>query len=394
MYAFERDPYLTRLETEVLSTGEEGGRPFVLLADTICYPEGGGQPADHGVLRGTRILDVQKRDGTIRHYLSNSTPLGGIELELDWTRRFDHMQQHTGQHLLTALAQDRLGWATTAFHLGERVCDVELDAPRPSRGDLEALEEWVAGAIREARPVNAWRVGPEEYATLPVRSRGLPEGHVGDIRLVQIGDLDLNTCGGTHVRHTSELEALKLLGCEPIRGGTRLFFVAGGRVRHRLEAHERRNAALRALLGAPDPDLVTTLEARLEQLKLAERRIRHLEEELATALVEALTGRPGTLVEHHFEGRDAAFLQKAARQLVSSGPSRTVFLTATLEGQSSFVLAAGEAAALDVATLGKDIAALLEGRGGGSKGFFQGRAGSLVARPAVLVRLEDACASH
>ncbi|HKJ02531.1 MAG TPA: alanyl-tRNA editing protein, partial [Longimicrobiales bacterium] len=227
VHAFEREPRLRRLDTEVVSAGEDRGRPFVILADTILYPEGGGQPADGGTVGGVPVVDVRKTAGAIRHVLASPAPSGPVTVELDWTRRFDHMQQHTAQHLLTAVADQRFGWPTTAFHLGAHVSDIELGTPGIDAAELAELEEAVAAEIRAARPVTARRVSPEAYAALPVRSRGLPEGHTGDVRLVEIEGIDLNTCGGTHCASTAELEALKLLGTEPVRGGTRLFYAAG-----------------------------------------------------------------------------------------------------------------------------------------------------------------------
>lgn len=379
-FSYDLDPTLRRLHTEVLTTGMDGGRPWARTADTLFYPEGGGQPADRGTLGGAAVLDVQKGPEGIRHILSHPVAPGPVLLELDWERRFDHMQQHTGQHLLTALAQDRFGWATTAFHLGATTCDVELDAPAIAPEQLLELEEALASAIREARPVSWRRVSVEDYGQEQVRSRGLPEGHTGDIRLVGIEGLDLNTCGGTHVASTAELELVKLLGTESIRGGTRLFYVAGGRARRRMEAHERRNLALRTLLGAPDEGLMEAATQKLEALNASERRARHLEEALAEAMVEALGARPGSFLEAHLEGRDLPFLQKVGRSLVASSPGRLVFLTA----EGAFVLAAGETAGADLPAAGKAVAELLEGKGGGAKGLFQGKAGSMARRAEAL----------
>ncbi|HEX9009775.1 MAG TPA: alanyl-tRNA editing protein, partial [Holophagaceae bacterium] len=335
------------------------------------------------------VLDVQKRDGEIRHTLEAPLPEGPAALRLDWTRRFDHMQQHTGQHLLTAVAQDRFKWETTAFHLGAATCDIELTTISISPREMEQLEEAVAAEIRAARPISARRVSPEAYGREAVRSRGLPEGHTGDIRLVEIAGVDLNTCGGTHLRHTGEIEALKLLSTEPIRGGTRLFYLAGGRVRSRLGAHEARNASLRTLFGAPDEELVPVLQTKLGQLQAADRRIRKLEEELAELQGLALAARPESLVEAHFESRDMAFLQKLARQILAADPAKAAFLTSDLAGQGLFLLGAGEASAMDVPALGKAVATLLGAKGGGAGRSFQGKAPSLAARAEALARLRE-----
>jgi Ser-tRNA(Ala) deacylase AlaX len=385
--AFEREPYLAELETSVLRTGEDGGRPYAVLADTLFYPEGGGQPPDHGFLGEVAVVDVQKTAGEVRHYLAGPAPAGPVRLRLQWSRRFDHMQQHTGQHLLTAVARERFGWETTAFHLGEEVSDIELDVAQVTRAEREQLEEAVAAEIRRARPVTCRRVGPEELAGLDVRSRGLPAGFQGEVRLVEIQGLDLNTCGGTHLGSTGELEAMALLGTEPVRGGTRLFFVAGGRLRRRLGAHEQRNAALRTLLGAPDGGLAAAVAARMEQQRDLEKRLRSLEDELGELLAATLADQPQAWVERHFEGKDPSFLQRAARQVVARAPAKTVFLTATQDGQSFFLLASGATAPMDTAGLGREIAGLLSARGGGSGKLFQGKTGSLAARDQVLALL-------
>ena len=386
--AYERDPFAATLETRILSHGADQGRPFVVLEDTVFYPEGGGQPCDFGTVNGVAVLDVQKRGGELLHFLTAAIQEGPASLKLDWTRRFDHMQQHTGQHLLTAVAQDQFRWETTAFHLGAEVCDIELTAHSISLHEMEQLEEAGAAEIRARREVTARWVSVEAYGQEPVRSRGLPDGHTGDIRLVQIEGIDLNTCGGTHLRHTGEIEMLKLLGTESIRGGTRLFYVAGRRARLRLGAHEKRNAGLRALLGAPDEDLIPALQIKLDQLLALERRSRKMEEELAGYQAAALAARPGSFVEAHLEGRDMAYLQKLARGILAADPAKAVFLTAELGGHGIFLLSAGEGSCLDVPSTGRAVAAILGAEGGGAGRSFQGKASSLDTRAEALVQFQ------
>ncbi|KAA0254204.1 alanyl-tRNA editing protein [Acidobacteria bacterium ACD] len=393
--AYERDPYQHETLAQVVATGTEDGRPWAVLSDTILYPEGGGQPADRGRLGEVPVVDVQKRGGEVRHYLERPVGPGPVLVVLDWERRFDHMQQHTGQHLLTAVAADRFGWETTAFHLGVDVSDVELSVPALTPSQLEALEDAVAAEVRAARPVAARHVPLAEYSSLSVRSRGLPEGHEGDVRLVEIAGVDLNTCGGTHVRSTAELEVVKLLGTESLRGGTRLFFVVGGRARRRFGAHEARNAALRVVLGAPDAELPAAAEAKLARLQEAEKRVRALEEELAEATAASLAASPERLVARHLPDRAMDVLQRLARRLVALAPGKAFLLTSSCSavpaGAGVFVLAAGEEVSLDLPALAKDVAAILGGRGGGSGRVFQGKAGELSrageAEALVLLRL-------
>ena len=386
---YDTDPRAARLDTRVVRAWEEAGAAWAVLEDTIFYPEGGGQPSDRGTLNGIPVLEVVKAGGEVRHRLAGPVADGPADCRLDWERRFDHMQQHTGQHLLTAVAQDRFGWATTAFHLGPLVSDVELAAPRLTPGDLRALEEAVAAEIRAARPVQARWVDAGAYGREAVRSRGLPEGHAGDIRLVEIQGVDLNTCGGTHLAHTGELESIALLGTEALRGGTRLFFVAGGRLRRRLWEHEARTAALRSLLGAPDAELVATLEARLEQALQADKRLRRAEEALAEATAARLAADPGPLAEAHLGERDMGFLQRVGRQVLEAAPHLALFLTAEAGGQGLFLVSAGPGSSLDAPALGRAAAEVLGAKGGGSGRSFQGKAPDLSRRAEAVARLRQ-----
>ncbi len=281
--AYESDAYLTILDTEVVEVGESDGVPFAVTSDTIFYPEGGGQPADRGTLAGVGVVDVRKESGAIRHLLAAPAEKGPACLVIDWPRRFDHMQQHTAQHVITTVAQRDFGWPTMAFHLGPVVCNIELDAPGLERDQLGALEDAVAEEVRAGRRVTSRYARRDQMEELGVRSRLLPEGFEGELRLVEIEGLDLNTCGGTHVRNTSEIGTVAILGTEAMRGGTRIFWIAGDRVRRRLAAHEARNLKLRSLLDSADDDLPEVVELRLARERELAGENRRLVTELAIA---------------------------------------------------------------------------------------------------------------
>ena len=378
--AFERDAFLAELETEVTEVGRAGGRCFAITADTVFYPEGGGQPADRGTMGGVEIIDVQKTDGIIRHFLTDEVSLGPVGQVLDWKRRFDHMQQHTGQHLLTAVALQRFGWATTAFHLGSVVSDIEFDVASLSDDDLGRLEDAVAEEVRASRSVTIRYAQIDEMEALGVRSRLLPEGHSGEIRLVEIDGLDLNTCGGTHLRSTAEIGALALIGTEPMRGGTRVFFVAGDRVRRRLAEHEARNLRLRTLLDAADDELPQLIELRLNREKELARDRRRLLFELAHAEAARLEAGHEKVISGHWNDRDLSFLQEIGKVLINSVPERVALLTSGSGSDGSFLLVAGEGSGLDLGSVGPEICAVLDGRGGGRPPFFQGKAAAVDRR--------------
>ncbi|RPJ54048.1 MAG: alanyl-tRNA editing protein [Acidobacteria bacterium] len=384
IFAYEKDAYLTELKTEVIETGSEKGKDFVVLRDTVFYPEGGGQPGDRGWINDVTVSSVRQENGAIRHYVDAPVPSGEVLAELDWPRRYDHMQQHTAQHLVTALAQDRFDWPTKAFHLGNEVSDIELGVSQLSAEQLDALEEAVASEIRAARRVHTSRVAPDRLEKLNVRTRGLPAGHEGPVRLVEIDGIDLNTCGGTHVRWTAEIEAVKLLNIESMRGGTRLYFVAGGRVRRRLAEHEARNIDLRSLLGAPEREFAAAVRSRLDQIQELQHRERMMRDELADAASDALAHRPEDLIEAHFKSGDPAFLQSLAHKLQEKSRTKAALLTAGNEGDGFFVVVAGDRVGCDVQALGRQVAILLNGKGGGTGRIFQGRVRTLAKRKDAL----------
>jgi len=388
--AFHRDCYLTELETEVVDVGKEDERPFAILADTLFYPEGGGQPADHGLLGDAEVLDVQKRGEGIYHFLSKPVTEGPVRLELDWARRWDHMQQHTGQHVLTAVALRDFGWRTTAFHLGDIWSDIELDLPSLDRDDLDRLEGAVAKEIFAARPVTYRTAEVADFERLGVRSRLLPEGFEGSVRLVDIEGLDLNTCGGTHCRSTAEIGLLCLLGTEPMRGGTRVFFVAGDRVRRRMAAHEERNLRLRSLLDTGDEELPEVVMLRLKKEKDLARTARLLAEELAELAAKDLAAGATRVVQAHWRDRDMAFLQSAAHALAEAAPDKRALLTTESAGTSLFVVVAGKSSGVRLDEIGPRIVAAMGGRGGGRGTIYQGKADSLKNRGEAVKILSEA----
>ncbi len=389
---YHHDAYLTELDSAVIECGEDGGVPFAVLADTIFYPEGGGQPADRGTIAGVAVVDVQKAGEAIRHFVQHPLRPGPVHLELDWPRRWDHMQQHTGQHLLTAVALRDFGWPTTAFHLGNDVSDIELDVAQLAPDDIERLEEACSREIRAARTVRFRTAEVADFEPLGVRSRRLPEGFAGKVRLVEIDGLDLNTCGGTHLRTTAEIGTLCLLGTEPMRGGTRLFFVAGDRVRRRMAANEGRNRELRSLLDTSDDELAGVVKVRLGREKELARTARGLAEELADKTAAELAVRSEVVVDAHWDDRDMAFLQRVARTLVEAAPEKCGLLTSTSGGDLLFVLATGERTAFEPADTGARVAETLGGRGGGRGTIYQGKAGSFANRDKALAILVSASA--
>ena len=371
----QTDARRTQVTTRVLSCAPTEGGFAVVPAETVLYPEGGGQPSDAGWLDGQPVLELRRRDdGGVEHVVAAAVE-GEVTVELDWARRFDLMQQHSAQHLITAVALARLGLPTIAFHLGPERSDVEFDAPAIAPDALATLEAAVNEVVREARAVRVHHVTREEAAKLPVRSRRLPEGLEGMLRLVEIDGLDLNTCGGTHVANTAELQAVKLLGTEKLSRGTRVFYLAGGRVLAALGAAEQKDRELTRLTSAGPTEHLRVLAKLQADLKDAEKARRALAGELAEALGAALAAQGPVAALHRDDGSMelARTIANAARK---ANPDLLLLLTGgTTDG--FFLLAGPEA---KVAALGPRVAEVLGGKGGGGRGMYQGKAGELGRR--------------
>ncbi|HET9513115.1 MAG TPA: DHHA1 domain-containing protein [Gemmatimonadales bacterium] len=258
------DPYLTGFSARVTAERDQQGRPAVALDRSAFYPEGGGQPADRGMLNEVPVLDVQADDaGTVWHLLSG--PLGDemVQGQVDWPRRFDHMQQHHGQHLLSAAFEELFRLHTVSFHLGPESATIDLDGD-PSEDQMLAAESRTNEVIWEDRPVTARLVSREELASLPLRK---PPAVEGPIRVVSVPEFDHSACGGTHPRSTGAVGLLHLRRKERRGNETRIEFVCGGRALRDL----RIRGGLLTRLG-------TMFTAGMDDLEAAVLRLRQNEE--------------------------------------------------------------------------------------------------------------------
>ncbi len=388
-----RDSYRRRLRTQVLACRSRGDGYIAITPDTIVYPGGGGQPADHAMMGGQPVLGVENDgDRGWIHVLAAPIPSGPVVIELDWERRFDHMQQHSAQHLVTALAQDQYGMATVAFHLGAERSSIDLDTTELGADVLAELEALVDAEIRAALPVAVTWLERDAIDERMVRSRGLPDDHRGQVRVVTIEGVDRNTCGGTHVANTAELQVVRFLGLESVHGGqTRLHYVAGQRALTLFGSTLARERGLTSLLAAAPDEHADAVKRLLGRQRTQTKELRQLRDELAEMLGRglALAGEGG-LATLHREQADLAFLHAVAASARAAAPQILFFLTCG-ELSGSFLLAGP---AKTVAGAGPELAALLDGRGGGVGGRYQGRADRIDLREEAVRQLRASLADE
>ncbi|MEL6342783.1 MAG: alanyl-tRNA editing protein [Myxococcota bacterium] len=358
----QTDAYLRELTTVVqnILPVNDAGLVDVVLAETVLYPEGGGQPSDFGQIDGQPVLSLRRgSNGLVYHRLAQPPAQETVTITVDWPRRFDHMQQHTAQHLISALAADRFGAETTAFHLRPDICDIDLSGVLSTEAVTD-LQEQVNAVIRADHPVRHRLVAAAALDT--VRTRGLPEGFAGPVRLVEIEGVDLNTCGGTHVASTAALHAVVLLPLQK----NKLRYLAGQRVIDAVQTAAARDLALSQLLSCGVAEHLDAV-ARLQQGARRDRSaVKDAHQELAQLLGASLARTDAPVAVLHRPEADMNLLRTIASAAMAERDD-SVYL---LLGDGVFMLAGPDAA---VAAAGPQIAAALGGRGGGRGGRFQGR---------------------
>ncbi len=356
-----RDPYLRSFRARVVEMRDLDGKPAAVLDQSAFYPEGGGQPGDRGTLGGVRVLDTQERGGAVLHVVER--PLQGeVAAEIDWGRRFDHMQQHHGQHLLSA-AFDKAGAPTVSFHLGERTCTIDLDASL-SRIDLAAAETAANESIWRDLPVVARDFTGEERARLPLRKEPVK----GD-RVVVVEGVDASPCGGTHPARTGEVGCIAVLKAQRWgEGKARVEFVCGARAVKLLhEASDAAAAAAEALKCAP-ADLPQAAARAVTESQARRKSADALLADLAKLEAAQLRGKGNPVVAKVERG--AAFARAVAQAITAEGG--TALIASIEDGRAHLVFGRPKGPGPAMGAVLKEALALLGGKGGGSAEFAQG----------------------
>jgi len=365
------DPYTTSFRARVRASAPAEGGVDLFLEASYFYPESGGQLPDGGTIAGLPVVDVQERGEDVAHRVTlpagASAPDGEVDCAIDAARRFDHMQQHTGQHVLSRAFIETGGRETVSFHMGADACTIDLEGAPLDADAARAAEALANGVIEENRPVRVRTVPVAELAEESLR-RKLPEG-VSEVRLVEVADFDTCGCCGTHVRSTGELQLIKVLKWEKAKGTTRVSFKVGRRaLADYSEKHELAQAlANRFTTGVSEvagkiDRLVTEGQAQRKALARMSERLAAFERD---ALLAAARARGNVrVVAHVLEAGDGAYARTLSGAIQSAGDA-VVVLGA---GDGTVVCAASKGVAIDFADV---IAWAREAGGsGGGKGPF------------------------
>ncbi len=386
------DSALRTFSARVVAREESDRGPTVQLDRTAFYPTSGGQPNDTGRLDGNPVLDVwEDADGHVWHLLERFPPGDEVRGEIDGDRRFDHMQQHTGQHLLSAAFVQLLDAPTISFHLGTEESTIDLDASELTWESAFQVESAVNSVIWEDREVEVRTFDQREIHEVPLRK---PPQVSGDIRVVWVRDYDASACGGTHVSRTGAVGLLKITRIERYKGGMRVAFVCGERALKNYQCVLRSAQQASADLSVHQDELPEAVARVREEAKEAGRALKTVQAELVTYEAQRLFDEAPEVdgvrrVATHLEGRSFAHARAVAAQL-STRP-RTLALLAVNEPKGTRLVCqlSGDLAGLDAAVVLRRALDILGGRGGGTASQAQGGSGPQ-PRETILQALESA----
>ncbi len=367
------DADIRAFEARVLSCEAADPHFHVRLDRTAFYPTSGGQPFDTGRLGEAQVVDVlDDEGGDVVHVVTTALGVGdAVRGEVDWERRSDHRQQHTGQHILSAVLDSQFGASTVSFHLGSDSCTIDV-ARELTAEDLAAAETEANQVVWRDLPVEVEVVSADRAATLPLRK---PTGRTGDVRLIAVGDVDLSACGGTHVTSTARVGIIAVTGWEKFKGGTRIWFACGGRA---LASHRRLRdvtAAVGRHLSAGIDDIEAAVGRMQLELRAGQKDVAGLQRELAGYRAQEWRADVETIGPHRVvlradPGSDATAL-KAIAQAIVSAPGLIAVLVGGGAPAPIVVARAGDVA-LDSGALIRAVTAGLGVRGGGRPELAQG----------------------
>jgi len=370
------DSYCASFPARVTERTAVNGRPALRLDQSAFYPTSGGQPHDTGTLNGVPVVDVQvAEDGGVLHLLA--APLSEADAEvtgaIDWPRRFDFMQQHSGQHLLSQAFYRRLGLETVSVHFGDELCTLDLAGEHLGPAELAAVEDDANAVVWENRAIRAYEVSDAELATIPLRRAPKVSGQ---IRIVEIDGYDWSACGGTHVARTGEIGPIALLRVERSRGNSRVHFVCGGRAVADGRRRRQLLADVAGLLDTAVEEVPALLAARQERLKEQDRLVRSLQEALLGYRAgELLAGAEEVgdvrLVAAALTDLDPAGLKSLAAGLVEH-PRVVALLACGAEGKGTAIFARSGDVELHAGQLLRAVLPRFGGGGGGRPDFAQG----------------------
>ena len=361
---YYENAFLQDFTAVVESCGAVKGGFAVVLDRTAFYPEGGGQPADHGTLGDARVLDVHEKDGVVTHLCDHELPVGAeVSGHIDWARRFDHMQQHSGEHICSGLICGRYGCDNVGFHMGADIVTIDFNADIPWEELLE-IEGQANRYIQEDHPIDIQFHRGAELDAIDYRSKKPLEG---DVRIVAFPGADCCACCGTHVLRSGQVGLVKFLSVQKFREGVRIELLCGQRALDYLSRTWEQAKTIGQHLSVKPVDAASAVERLEGELSALKMRCAGLEEAVFAGIAAEQAGKGNALLFQPPMKPDSV------RKLADAVSKTCGGLAAVFAGEGShYAYALGRADGQDISAAVKALNGALHGRGGGRNGFAQG----------------------
>ena len=381
------DAYLKEFDGRILEQLVHEGKPAVVLDRTCFYPESGGQPSDRGRLGGADVLHVFEDGERIVHVLdrelSGTEDVRGV---VDWVRRFDHMQQHSGQHILSQCFIEVLEGETRSFHLGEQVSTLEIGIRAASDADLEKVESRANEVVFEDREIRTYFADAEQVGTVPLRR---PPKKEGTIRVVEVSGFDFSACGGTHCRRTGEIGLIKIIRWDRIRNNLRFEFLCGRRARQDYRDKNRSVLEISQKCSVHERDAAAAVEKTIQETRQSRKKLKQLQEALAGFEArEAVEKGAGWLVTRVWTDKTAEEAKLLALNIIRLA-ERVVHFAVRGGERDHFIFACSEKMPLNMRELVPLVTERAKGKGGGGSTLVEIVAEKSADLEAVLTAAED-----
>ena len=360
---YYEDSHRKTFSATVLACAETKGGWEVILNQTAFYPTGGGQNCDLGTLAAANVLDVKEAGEAIVHLCDAPLEVGTqVTGQIDWARRFDHMQQHSGEHIVSGLIHGKYGYHNVGFHMGEHLVTIDFDGPLTWEQLME-IENEANRIIWENRPVKIWYPTPEELPTVPYRSKKqIP----WPVRIVEFPGTDICACCGTQVKYTGEIGLVKFVSCIKFKEGVRIEMASGQRALHYFQSIFLQNRQVSQIFSAKMLETGAAAQKFNEMLAQEKFRCTGLQRKVFETVAASYAGKEKAV---HFEqDLQPGQVRELADTLLKYVPTAVVFSGSDEAGYALCVLST----VLDTRALGKQINEKLSGRGGGKSGAYQG----------------------
>lgn len=374
---YYREPYTETIVAHVTAVSSYKSMWAIQLDRTIFYPEGGGQPGDRGMIDDYAVIDTIKHHGDILHLVKEEPSLelgSSVQCRIDWDNRYDYMQQHTGQHIISGVLYSALGIGTVSVHQGDEYTTIEIDRDGISEDEIMTVEEKANRIISRNLPVTYEERSDEEVAKIALRRAPKVKGM---IRLVSIEECDLVACGGVHLHTTGEVQLIKCIGTESIRGRVRLIWKIGRRAIDDYRAKDRIVRELVTLYSARQCEIVAQARHRIDQVKELQMQVSSVEQKLAEIYLAGelakTSSAAGVAVVTFDATREApGFLKRLVHAMPADRSAALCAVQEMEKGGLQWIMAVSGEAELDISRIRGELFPLIDAKGGGRPPVLQG----------------------